>query len=212
MDDDFVAPDHTIVDGLLVRAWRRGDGPALAATTNASHAHLAPWMSWSTGDDTPARGEARAQLFAGRYLAREDFVLSIWDGDELVGGSGFHPRWGGIETRVAEIGMWISAERAGRGVGTTVLRGMVAWGLSDAWPWDRLMWLCDAENIASARVAQKAGFTLEGSLRGPGPSGDGVGRDATLVFGLNHGDPTSSDGRGHDARDGRAPRRPGSGP
>ncbi|MBY5162611.1 GNAT family N-acetyltransferase [Salsipaludibacter albus] len=192
MDDDFVAPDHTIVDGLLVRPWRRGDGPALAATTNASHAHLAPWMSWSTGDDTPARSEARAQSFAGRYLAREDFVLSIWDGDELVGGSGFHPRWGGIETRVAEIGMWISADRAGRGVGTTVLRGVVAWGLSDAWPWDRLMWLCDAENIASARVAQKAGFTLEGSLRGPGPSGDGVGRDATLVFGLNRGDPHSS--------------------
>lgn len=188
MDDDFVPPDATTIDGLLVRPWAPGDGPVMAATTNASHGHLAPWMAWSNDDDTAEQCEVRARLFAAKYLAREDFVLSVWDGDTLVGGSGFHPRWGGVETGVAEIGMWVAAGRSGGGVGTAVLRGLVAWGLSDAWCWDRLMWLCDADNVASARVAQKAGFTLEGRLRGPAPSGEGAGRAATLVYGFNRGD------------------------
>lgn len=188
MDDTFIPPDSTIIEGLLVRPWRPGDGPTLAAAERDSHAHLSPWMDWARDDDDPVEAEVRLRRFAGRYLAREDFVLSIWDGDALVGGSGFHPRWGGIDTRVAEIGMWITADRAGRGVGTTVLRGLVDWGLSDDWCWDRLMWVCDAENVASARIAQKAGFTLEGRLRGPAPSGHGAGRPATLVYGFNRGD------------------------
>lgn len=184
----FVPPDSTVIDGLLVRSYRPGDGPAMATATNASHEHLSPWMAWATGDDTPEEAEVRARLFAGKYLACEDFVVGIWDGDVLVGGSGFHPRWGGLESRVGEIGMWIAGDRAGQGVGTAILRGLVEWGLSDEWCWDRLVWCCDSENVASARTAQKAGFTLEGRLRGPSPNGDGVGREATLVYGFNRAD------------------------
>ncbi len=197
MDDHFLAPTSTTIDDLVVRAWQPGDGAVMAATTVASYDHLAPWMAWATPDDTAQAAEARARLFAGHYLAHEDFVLSIWDGDTLVGGTGLHPRWGGLDSRVAEIGMWIAAERAGTGIGTRVLRGLVRWGLSDEWCWDRFVWLCDGRNRASARVAQKAGFTLEGNLRGPGP--DGVALDATLVWGFNRGDPAADDDAPTDA-------------
>lgn len=191
MDDTFLAPTSTTIDGLLVRSWQPGDGATMAATTTASYDHLSRWMPWATPDDTPEAAERRAHEFAGQYLAHENFVLSVWDGNTLVGGTGLHPRWGGVDSRVAEIGMWIAADRAGTGIGTRVLRGMVRWGLSDAWCWDRLVWLCDGRNRASARVAQKAGFTLEGNLRGPGP--DGVARDATLVWGFNRADLPATD-------------------
>ncbi len=187
MDDHFLAPLSHTADGVTLRAWQLGDGEAMAATTVASHDHLRPWMPWATPDDTAADAEVRARLFRARYLAREDFTLGIWDGRDLVGGTGFHPRWGGVGSGVAEIGMWIAGDRAGRGLGTRVLRVMVGWGLSGAWPWRRLVWLCDGRNIASARVAQKAGFRLEGNLRGPGPT-DGTWRDATLVYGVNRED------------------------
>lgn len=193
MADPFLAPTSTTIDEFVVRSWQPGDGATLAATTSASYDHLSPWMDWAVPDDPPGEAEERVRLFAGKYLAHEDFVLSVWDGEVLVGATGFHPRWGGLESRVAEIGMWIAADDAGRGIGTTILRGMVRWGLSDAWCWDRLVWLCDGRNVASAKVAQKAGFTLEGNLRGPDPQGHG--RDSTLVWGFNRDDP-DPDARG----------------
>jgi RimJ/RimL family protein N-acetyltransferase len=73
-------------------------------------------------------------------------------------------RGGSLEARVADIGMWIAAPFAGQGLGTRALRLLLRWGF-DAWPWERLTWHCDTRNFASARVAEKAGMTLEGTLR-----------------------------------------------
>ena len=76
-----------------------------------------------------------------------------------------HLREGPLKTRTAEIGMWIRASEAGTGLGTAVLTELVRWGFTD-WPWLRLSWKCNAENLASARVAQKCGFVYEGQIRG----------------------------------------------
>ena len=45
-----------------------------------------------------------------------------------------------------------------------MLRALLEWGFRD-WGWERLEWRCDTRNIASARVAEKNGLTLEGTLR-----------------------------------------------
>lgn len=192
--EHFVAPLSLEVDDLTLRPWRPGDGAVLAAVVNASLAHLGPWMDWADGEDDPAEAEVRVRQFAGRYLAREDFVLSIWQGDELVGGTGFHPRWGSLAHGIAEVGMWIAASHANRGLGTRVLTALTAWGFSDAWGWRQLLWLCDRQNVASARVAEKAGYLLEGEVRGtlgrgtpptaePGDPGGAGARASTLVYG-----------------------------
>jgi RimJ/RimL family protein N-acetyltransferase len=60
--------------------------------------------------------------------------------------------------------MWIRADEAGRGLGTDVLRALLRWGFGE-WPWKRLAWRCDARNVASIRVAEKAGMRREGVLR-----------------------------------------------
>jgi hypothetical protein len=44
-------------------------------------------------------------------------------------------------------------------------------------------------NLASARVAEKCGFQLEGRLRENGPAASGGGRQTTLLFGLVRSDP-----------------------
>jgi len=190
MEDEFLPPLSTTVDGITLRSWQPGDGPALAAETTASHDHLAPWMPWARAENTPEASEVLVRRFAGQYLMRDDFVLSIWQDDTLVGGTGFHPRWGGLESGIAEIGMWIAASRAGQGMGTRVLRMLVGWGFSDDWGWDRLVWRCDPDNVASARVAEKAGFQLEGTLR-QGPDITSA-RGRTAVYGLLPDDPAAS--------------------
>jgi RimJ/RimL family protein N-acetyltransferase len=190
MDDDFLPPLSTVIDGITLRSWQPGDGAALAAEATASYEHLAPWMPWAEPENTPDASEVLVRRFAGQYLTREDFVLSIWDGDTLVGGTGFHPRWGGIESGIAEIGMWIAASRAGQGFGTRVLRALVGWGFSDDWGWNRLVWRCDPDNIASVRVAEKAGFQLEGTMR-QGPDITRA-RGRTAIYGLLPEDPAAA--------------------
>jgi ribosomal-protein-serine acetyltransferase len=112
----------------------------------------------------------------------------VWRGGRLVGGSGFMIRGRPLEHGVGEIGMWVRADEAGRGLGTRVLRAMVDWADAD-WPFHKLTWHCESGNLASARVAEKCGFQLEGRLRENGPAASGGGHQTTLLFGLVRSDP-----------------------
>lgn len=160
----FLAPLEYRAGDLLIRAYRPGDGPALQRAVVASYAHLRPWMPWARAEQSVDESEAICRGAAGRYLRGEDFTLGLWLGDELAGGSGYHLRSGPLSSGNAEIGMWISAARAGSGLGARALGALLAWGFT-AWPWQRLSWLCDTRNRASARVAEKNGLTLEGTHR-----------------------------------------------
>ena len=179
MKTPFFAPEIFQSGDLLIRAYRPGDGPALRDAALSSYEHLRPWMPWAVPEEPPEIVEQRCRRFAGSYLRGEDYVLGAWLGDELVGGTGFHLRSGPIEEGCAEVGMWIRASRAGEGLGTRVLRAMLDWGFG-AWGWERLVWKCDTRNVASARVAEKAGMTCEGILRSDALGVDGTRRDTAL--------------------------------
>ena len=168
---------------LLLRSYRTGDGPLLAAASNASFEHLRPWMPWAAPDQTVVQAEQLVRSFRARWLLASDFVIAIADAEdrELLGGTGFHRFEPDLSHGTAEIGMWIAGPRAGQGLGTEALRGLLDWGFGDDWPWLRLTWHCDARNIASRRVAEKAGMTLEATRRGDMNAVDGTRRD-TLIF------------------------------
>lgn len=177
---NFIPPEETTLGTLTIRSYRPGDGPALAAAVTASYDHLRVYMPWAMPEQSPEEAETLVRTFRARYLLREDFILGLFEAGRLVGGTGFHLREGPLAAHCAEIGMWIAGDRAGRGLGTLVLRELLRWGFS-AWPWLRLSWHCDSRNLASARVAEKAGLRLEGTLRGQWEPVSGGRRD-TLVF------------------------------
>ena len=122
------------------------------------------------------------RYFRGKWLIQSDFVVAVvsLDGEEILGGSGFHLREGELSSGNAEIGMWIRADAAGCGLGTRVLVEMLRWGF-DEWPFERLSWRCSRENRGSLRVAEKAGMTREGTLHGHRVEDDGS-RGDTLLF------------------------------
>jgi len=178
----FVAPTSFSSDGMTVRAYQPGDGPELCAATISSYEHLRPWMLWATAEDSVEAAEMRGRRFAARYLLNEEFVLGIWVGDQLAGGTGFHLRNEPLTLQSAEIGMWIRGSYAGQGLGTRVLHAMLKWGFED-WGWQRLCWHCDTRNLASASVARKNGLLLEGTLRSAALDVAGQRRD-TFVFSM----------------------------
>jgi len=72
--------------------------------------------------------------------------------------------WHNPEHGVAEIGYWTRADARGRGVATRTVRLLAEWVLGDLGG-ERLELQADTRNVASIRVAEKAGFTKEGVIR-----------------------------------------------
>jgi RimJ/RimL family protein N-acetyltransferase len=66
-----------------------------------------------------------------------------------------------------EVGYWTAAPARGRGLTTRALMLLSAWALHEAGA-ERVQLRADVRNTASLRVAEKAGFTREGTLRASG--------------------------------------------
>jgi RimJ/RimL family protein N-acetyltransferase len=180
--EPFFAPDQYVTAEFTIRSYELGDGPLLAEAVNASYEHLTRFMLWAKPHTEETEAEQTVRRFRGEYLLSTNFVLGVFspDGKRLLGGSGFHLREGELDNRAAEIGMWIRAEAAHKGLGPRVLRAILTWGFSE-WPWERLTWRCNEENIASRRTAEKAGMQLEGRFRAAVRLPDGT-RETTLAF------------------------------
>lgn len=174
----IVAPDRRIAQDFVLRCYEPGDGPSLSEAVNASYEHLKRFMPWAVPHQAVETSEQLCREFRARWLLASDFVIGIWAPDEsrLLGGSGYHLREGGLDLGNAEIGMWIRADAAGRGLGTAVLDALLRWGFEE-WPWVRLSWRCSSANLASQRVAEKAGLLREGLLRSHAFDPDGTRRD-----------------------------------
>ncbi len=177
--DFLVAPERTATSDFVIRCYRPGDGARLAEAVNASYDHLKRFMPWAKPRQSVEESEKLVRDFAGKYLSSADFVLGVWTPDEsrLIGGTGYHLREGPISWRNAEVGMWIAADRAGQGLGSAVLREVLRWGLSE-WPWMRISWWCSGANLASRRLAEKAGMKFDGVLRGHRIDLDGTRQDS----------------------------------
>lgn len=162
----LIAPESYQTEGFELRSYQPGDGALLAEATNNSYEHLKRFMPWARPYQTAEGAEVLVRQFRGRWLLAQDFTIAIVspDGGQLLGGCGYHLREGDLSQHNAEIGMWIRASAAGRGLGTAALRALLRWGFG-SWPWLRLSWRCELENVASQQVAIKVGMHQEGLLR-----------------------------------------------
>lgn len=80
--------------------------------------------------------------------------------------------------RSAELGYWLAPEARGRGLMARAVGAVVAHAFDERGvDLDRLFWQAFVGNEASRRVAERAGFTVEGTVRGFGLQ-RGTRRDA----------------------------------
>jgi RimJ/RimL family protein N-acetyltransferase len=64
----------------------------------------------------------------------------------------------------AEIGYWMAPPVRGRGVATAAVRALCRWAFPQL-GLALIEWRCEVGNVASCRVAEKAGFLIEATLR-----------------------------------------------
>jgi ribosomal-protein-alanine N-acetyltransferase len=98
-------------------------------------------------------------------IGREDpcSAFAIVVDERCVGGIGLE-RQHDVHRLTAELGYWLGHEYWGRGIATQAIAGVTAWAF-DSLDLQRVFAQPYADNLASCRGLEKAGFVLEGTLR-----------------------------------------------
>ena len=89
--------------------------------------------------------------------------FAIADGPIVMGGIGLVLQ-SDVASKSAELGYWLGVDYWGRGIATQAARRLVRFGF-ESFELERIFATVKADNPASARVLEKAGFTFEGRLR-----------------------------------------------
>jgi RimJ/RimL family protein N-acetyltransferase len=164
MDDADHLPESLHSERLLIRVARPGDGAMFNAAILDSQADLAPWLGWVRPAPTLAQSEASCCAAHERFLRNEDLMAFFLSRDtgELVGGSGLHKAdW---TLRQFEVGYWGRTRFAGTGLMTEGVRALARHAI-DVLGANRVFLTTDERNLRSRRLAERAGFEYEGTLR-----------------------------------------------
>jgi RimJ/RimL family protein N-acetyltransferase len=106
-----------------------------------------------------------AERWLGLYERAEDGRVAVggaWAGDELLGGTLlFHHD--AVNANV-EVGCWVVAAGEGHGVAAAACRAMLRVARSELGA-ERVEWRAAPTNVRSRRLAERLGFSHEGTLR-----------------------------------------------
>jgi RimJ/RimL family protein N-acetyltransferase len=154
-------PNPPLTDGeIALRPWEPSDAPAL--TTACQDPEIPRWTvvphNYTERHAREFISGTATDLATGRELA-----LAVVDSnDRLLGAIGISNfDWQDLK---AEIGYWMAAEARRRGIGARATRMLAIWAITSL-GLERLELLANPENEASQRLAERAGFTREGTLR-----------------------------------------------
>ncbi len=157
-------PDpHLRDERVLLRTWQLSD--ATAVTAACQDPEIARWVPipW------PYEREHAATFIERTIAAWQDgseaaFAMVDPAGGPVVGAILLHPERRLLGDRAGVIGYWVARPARGRGLATSATRLVARWGLVQL-ALRRISLFTYVGNTASQRVAQRAGFRFEGTLR-----------------------------------------------
>jgi RimJ/RimL family protein N-acetyltransferase len=154
-------PAPPLTDGnISLRPWERRDVPAVAAACRDPE--IPRWTvvphNYTERHARDFIGGTAADIANGRELA-----LAIVDMDDRLLGALGLSNFDWIDLK-GEIGYWMVAESRRQGIGARATRLLAVWALTEL-GLERVELLANPKNEASQRLAERAGFTREGTLR-----------------------------------------------
>jgi RimJ/RimL family protein N-acetyltransferase len=154
-----------LAGGLVLRAWRLADAPALVRAYADPDIHR-----WHCRSLSLPEAQAWIAFEAERWAQEHGGSWAITRNGVPQGRVGL----GGVSLAEARAGVtyWVLPEARGRGVATRALAAVAEWAFGVA-SLHRLELDHSTQNVASCRVATKAGFTVEGTKREQGLHLDG---------------------------------------
>ncbi|MER7753218.1 GNAT family N-acetyltransferase [Kitasatospora sp. NPDC097643] len=166
----------TVIDlgDIQLRPWGRAltlaGGTVDALMAAAADPEINRWNRMRTAD--PAGAEAFLDRCDASWADGRSAAFAITDAHDgsLCGTSAL--RWTDRPDGLAMVGYWLMPAHRGRGLATRATAAVTRWGIATAAA--RRIELCHAiGNEASCRVADRAGFPYEGTLRASYRHADG---------------------------------------
>lgn len=168
-------PELITSERLELRAPALDHVVDLTAAVRSSLPELKAWMPWATDAYDEAGAEQGVRAAIAAFVTKADFRYHMFEtGGRLVGSTGLHRiKW---SVPRFEIGYWLRTDAAGKGYASEAVRALskVAFQQLGA---QRVDIRCDDRNEASAAVALRCGYHLEGVLRNYTVGPDGTVRD-----------------------------------
>jgi RimJ/RimL family protein N-acetyltransferase len=159
---------------LLLRPWQEDDVDAYVAAVEDPITRIWNGPYPESREDVAAIVARRRDWSTGDHASWA--VVDPGTG-ELLGSVSLHRI--DRDQADAEMGYWTARAARGRGVAGAAVEAACRWGFT-ALALHRVQLYHAVENTASQRVAEKAGFTLEGRLRQSHRYGDGLHHDELL--------------------------------
>lgn len=176
--------DELVGDRIILRPVRLDDFEEMWEATQESRDDLRPWLPFADQPEVELRNYLSRAVAA--WYTRESMSMAIVEREtqRMLGNIGLMVKSWNIGS--FEIGYWLRTSAVGHGYMTEAVRLVTDFAFNnlDA---HRVMIRCEADNVRSAAVPQRLGFTLEGHLRQNYESPDGHVAD-TLVFSMIRSD------------------------
>ena len=121
-------------------------------------------LPWVAAEQTPESAETFCRNAEANFVARRDLPFFVFEKTtgKLVVSAGLHRTvW---QTPKTEVGYWCRTSSTGQGYVTEAVNALAEYAFQHIKA-VRVELITDEENAASRRVAELAGFTLEGVLR-----------------------------------------------
>jgi len=157
-------PEEFTTPRLLIRGPRKGDGAAMNEAILESLEELRPWMPWAQTAPSLEESETNNRTAVAKFVERTDLRLLVFRREDglFLAGSGLHRiNW---SVPSFEIGYWLRTSCTGRGYMTEAVRGIADFAFRHLRA-NRVEIRCEGANARSRAVAERAGFTLEATLR-----------------------------------------------
>jgi RimJ/RimL family protein N-acetyltransferase len=167
---------------LLIRCPQPGDGLVVHEAVVETLGELRSWpasLPWSVFDPSVESSEAFCRQGHADFLALSNFPMLVFlkQGLIYVGGNGLHDLDWSVPS--CEIGYWCRKSYNGQGIATEAVKAVSAFAIQSLGA-RRVVSLPDEKNVPSRRVAESAGYLLEGVMRNERKAPDGTLRNTCL--------------------------------
>lgn len=154
---------RTLTSDVVMRQYERSDAHLLLAAVEANRGRLARWMPWVPFATTVADFEDFVDLATRQARRGNGMHCGLFDDDGLVGAVG--AAIGVLNFDEADVGYWLSESREGTGVASEAVAHLIEWLFVER-DMHRITIRAATANRRSRAVAERLGFTYEGTLRG----------------------------------------------
>lgn len=157
-------PEQLTTDRLLLRIPRGGDSRFVWPAVVESQEQLRPWMPWAYPEAQEKGVEEFCRRAASNFILREQFHYSLYlkGSHTCIGVCGVaRLKW---SVPMMEIGYWLRTPYCGKGFMIEAVRA-VEQLCFDTLKAQRVEIRCDDRNQRSGRVAERAGYAMDGILR-----------------------------------------------